>query len=152
PARVGAILLGTFGALALGLAMVGLYDVMSYAVTRRTHEIGIRMALGARRSDVLRLMVRHGMKLTSAGVVIGLLLGSGLTAVIASQLYGASAADMVTLAGMSLVLTVVALVAAGCRHAARRGSIQWRRCVMSRELEIDNWKLRIVPSRPAGEQ
>lgn len=93
---------------------------MSYAVTRRTREIGIRMALGARRSDVLRLIVRHGMKLTFVGVFIGVLFGSGLTAVIASQLYGASAADMMTLAGMSLTLTAVALVA--CWLPARRAT------------------------------
>ena len=93
---------------------------MSYAVTRRTREIGIRIALGARRSNVLRLIVRHGMKLTCAGVFIGLLLGSGLTAVIASQLYGVSTADMITLAGMSLTLTVVALLA--CWLPARRAT------------------------------
>ena len=120
PARVGAILLGIFGTLALGLAMLGLYGVMSYAVTRRTREIGIRVALGARRSDVLRLIVRQGMKLTFVGVFIGLLLGSGLTAVIATQLYGVSTADTVTLAGMSLTLTAVGLLA--CWLPARRAT------------------------------
>ena len=120
PAKVGAILLGIFGTLALGLAMLGLYGVMSYAVTRRTREIGIRVALGARRSDVLRLIVRQGMKLTFVGVFIGLLLGSGLTAVIATQLYGVSTADMVTLVGMSLTLTAVALLA--CWLPARRAT------------------------------
>ncbi len=120
PVRVGAVLLGIFGALALGLAMLGLYGVMSYAVTRRTREIGIRVALGARRSDVLRLIVRHGMKLTSIGVFIGLLLGSGVTAVIASQLYGVSPADVVTLAGVALALAGVALLS--CYLPARRGA------------------------------
>jgi predicted permease len=120
PIRVGATLLGIFGALALALATLGLYGVMSYAVTRRTREIGIRMALGARRNDVLRLIVRQGMKLTFAGVFVGLVLGSGLTAVIASQLFGVSAADVVTLTGMSLALTIVALLA--CWLPARRAA------------------------------
>jgi ABC-type antimicrobial peptide transport system permease subunit len=120
PIRVGATLLGIFGALALALATLGLYGVMSYAVTRRTREIGIRMALGARRADVLWLIVRQGMKLTFAGVFAGLLLGSGLTAVIASQLFGVSAADVVTLTGMSLALALVALLA--CWLPARRAA------------------------------
>jgi ABC-type antimicrobial peptide transport system permease subunit len=78
------------------------------------------MALGARRADVLWLIVRQGMKLTFAGVFAGLLLGSGLTAVIASQLFGVSAADVVTLTGMSLALALVALLA--CWLPARRAA------------------------------
>lgn len=120
PIRVGATLLGIFGALALALATLGLYGVMSCAVRRRTREIGIRMALGARRADVLRLIVRQGMKLTFAGVFSGLVLGSGLTAVMASQLFGVPAADVVTLTGMSLALTIVALLA--CWLPARRAA------------------------------
>jgi ABC-type antimicrobial peptide transport system permease subunit len=120
PVRIGAMMLAIFGSLALGLAMLGLYGVMSYAVTQRTREIGIRAALGARRGDVLRLIVRQGMKLTFMGVFIGLVLGSGLTAVIASQLFGVSATDVVTLTGMSLTLTSVALLA--CWLPARRAA------------------------------
>jgi predicted permease len=120
PVRIGALLLAIFGGLALGLAMLGLYGVMSYAVTQRTREIGIRAALGARRSDVLRLIMRQGMKLTFVGVFIGLVLGSGLTAVIASQLFGVSTTDVVTLTGMSLTLISVALLA--CWLPARRAA------------------------------
>jgi len=120
PVRIGAVLLGAFGVLALGLALLGLYGVMSYVVTRRTREIGIRLALGATRGAVLRLIVAQGVRLAFAGVCLGLLLGSGLVAAIASQLYGVSRADWATLAGIPLALMGVALLA--CLLPARRAS------------------------------
>ena len=100
-----------FGVLAMVLACVGLYGVMSYAVARRTNEIGIRVALGARRSDVLRLVVGHGLKLTIAGVVIGIVAALPLARLLASLLYGVKPADPLTFVVVSLVLTAVALIA-----------------------------------------
>jgi ABC-type antimicrobial peptide transport system permease subunit len=88
PVRVGAILLGIFGGLALGLASIGLYGLLAYLVCRRTHEIGVRMALGANRPDVLNVILKHGMRLTVLGIGIGLVFGFGLSILIASQLYG----------------------------------------------------------------
>jgi putative ABC transport system permease protein len=104
-------LLGTFAAIALALAAVGIYGVMSYVVTQRTREIGIRMALGARHSAVTQLIVRHGMSLAIGGLAIGTIIALALTRVLASMLYGASATDPATFAGVALLLGVVALVA-----------------------------------------
>jgi putative ABC transport system permease protein len=100
-----------FGVLAMLLACVGLYGVMSYAVARRTNEIGIRMALGARRSDVLGLVVGHGIKLTLVGVAVGIAAAFPLTRFLASLLYGVKPADPLTFFVVSLSLTVVALLA-----------------------------------------
>ena len=109
--RLIAMLSSCFGALALLLASIGLYGVMSYAVARRTNEIGIRMALGARRSDVLRLVLGHGSKLTLLGVAIGIAGALGLTRFLSSLLYGIKPTDPLTFLSVALALTGVALLA-----------------------------------------
>ncbi len=112
------VLLGTFAGLAVVLATVGIYGVMAYLVTQRTHEIGIRVALGATRGDVLGLVLGKGLALTLAGVAIGLAGALALTRFLASLLYGIKPNDIATFAGVTLLLTVVA-VAACCLPARR---------------------------------
>ncbi|MGE0130009.1 MAG: ABC transporter permease [Blastocatellales bacterium] len=113
------LLLG-FAALALTLAAVGVYGVMSYSVTQRTHELGIRLALGAQTRDVLKLVLGQGLKLVSIGVVIGLAGALAAARVLNSMLFGVSATDPATFAGISLLLVVVALLA--CWIPARRAA------------------------------
>ena len=102
---------GIFGIIALFLAAIGVYGVISYGVSQRTHEIGIRVALGAQRRDVIRLVVRHGMMLVGIGIFLGLLGAFGITRVIASFLVGISATDPVSFVSVALFLALVALVA-----------------------------------------
>ncbi|HKS41431.1 MAG TPA: ABC transporter permease [Blastocatellia bacterium] len=109
--RLNMLLLGTFGGLALVLAAVGLYGVMSYSVTQRTREIGIRMALGANSKDVMKLVVGQGVMLTLIGVAVGLGAAVGLTRLMSSLLYGVSATDAVTFIAISVLLTGVASLA-----------------------------------------
>jgi putative ABC transport system permease protein len=109
--RFSMVLLGVFAALALLLASVGIYGVMSYSVAQRTREIGIRMALGARRADVLQMTVRQGLKLVGAGMILGLGAAFLLTRVMATLLYGISATDPMTFIGISVVLLAVAILA-----------------------------------------
>jgi predicted permease len=116
--RLSMILLGIFAALALMLACVGIYGVISYLVGQRTREIGVRMALGAQRSDVLRLVVGHGTKMALIGVAIGLAAALGLTRLMANQLFGVSAYDPLTFAAVAVLLIIVA--AAACYIPARR--------------------------------
>jgi putative ABC transport system permease protein len=109
--RFSMFLLGVFAALALLLAAVGIYGVMSYAVTQRTHEVGIRMALGAQQSDVLALVVKQGMLMTLIGVGIGLVGAFVATQIMTSLLFGVGTHDPLTFAGISLLLGSVALIA-----------------------------------------
>jgi putative ABC transport system permease protein len=110
-ARMGAVLLAIFGLLALLLAAVGLYGVMSYTVARRTREIGIRMALGAQTGNVLRLVLKEGMALVGGGVAVGLIVAAAVTRLLASFLYGVSPLDAATFAAIPLVLALAALLA-----------------------------------------
>jgi predicted permease len=118
--RLNVILLATFAGLALLLGAIGIYGVQSYAVRQRVREIGIRIALGAQRSDVLRLVLGQGLKLALIGICIGLAASFELTRFMASQLYGLSATDPLTFAGVAIVLAFVALAA--CYIPARRAT------------------------------
>jgi putative ABC transport system permease protein len=120
PRRFNMMLLGIFAGVAVVLAAVGLYGVMSYSVTWRTHEIGVRMALGAKRADVLRLVVRQGMIMALIGLGIGLIGALSLSRVMRSMLHGVSPTDPLTFAGVSIVLLGVALLA--CLIPARRAT------------------------------
>jgi putative ABC transport system permease protein len=120
PLRMGAVLAGVQGLLGLFLAAMGIYGVVSYAVSRRTHEIGVRMALGAQRSDILRLVVRGGLTLTLIGLAIGLLISLGLTAILAKVLYGLTPAATPVFTAVVGLLAGVALLA--CYLPARRAA------------------------------
>ncbi len=116
--RITLVLLGLFSALALVLAAIGIYGVISYSVAQRTHEIGIRMALGAQHKDVLHMILRQGVKIAIAGVAIGVVVSLGLTQLMSSLLFSVSAADPLTFAGVAILLVLVAMLA--CYIPARR--------------------------------
>lgn len=109
--RFSMILLNTFAAVALLLASIGLYGVISYLVGQRTQELGIRLALGAQRHDVLRLVLSQGMKMALSGVALGLIAALGLTRLLATLLYGVSATDPITFAVIAVLLGLIALLA-----------------------------------------
>jgi ABC-type antimicrobial peptide transport system permease subunit len=111
PTRAGAALLGAFGVLALLLAAVGLYGVIAYAVSRRTREVGLRMAMGARGSDVVRMVLSSGMRLTLVGVALGAVLSAGVAKVLEAYLYGVSSIDPIAYAAAVFVLVAVAAAA-----------------------------------------
>jgi putative ABC transport system permease protein len=121
PRRFVMILLSLFAGIALSLATVGVYGLLQYSTAQQTHDIGIRMALGARKADILRAVVAHGLKLTLIGIVIGLAGAVVLTRVISSFLYGVTRTDPVTFVCVSLILAGVALLASylPARRAAR---------------------------------
>jgi putative ABC transport system permease protein len=118
--RFNTLLLGIFSALALILATIGIYGVMSYAVRQRRHEIGVRMALGAQNIDVVWLFVRQGLKLTLLGIAIGLASAYGLTRLMTNLLFNVSATDPLTFAAITALLLVIGLLA--CYLPARRAT------------------------------
>ena len=118
--RVAFLTLDAFAFLALALAAIGIYGVTSYAVMQRIHELGVRVALGAQRSDILGMVVLSGIKLVGAGVLIGMLASFGLTRLMATLLFGVSASDPLTFAGVAVLLFAVALLA--CYIPARRAA------------------------------
>jgi len=120
PRRLSLLLLATFAVTALLLAGVGIYGVLAYSVTQRTHEIGIRMALGARGADVLVMVLRQGLRLVLAGAALGVAAAFGLTRLMSSLLFGVSPTDPATLGAVCVILVGVALLA--CLVPARRAS------------------------------
>jgi len=113
-------LLAAFSGLALLLAAIGIYSVLSYSVRRRVREIGVRMALGADRGDVLRMILGQGARLAFIGAGIGILAAFGLTRLMASQLFGVTATDPITFLCVAILIVLVALVA--CYVPARRAT------------------------------
>jgi ABC-type antimicrobial peptide transport system permease subunit len=118
--RFTMLVLGVFAALALVLACVGIYGVIAYSVTQRTQEFGIRMALGANRHDVFRLVLGQGTRLTLLGIGLGIVAALIVTRLMATLLYGISATDPLTFAAVALLLALVALAA--CYIPARRAT------------------------------
>jgi putative ABC transport system permease protein len=118
--RFQTLLLTLFATLALVLACIGLYGVISYMVAQRTHEIGVRMALGAQAGDVLTLVIRQGMLLAGVGLIVGIAIGSAVTRVLSDMLYGVSARDPLTFVGVPVLLLLVAFLA--CYIPARRAT------------------------------
>jgi predicted permease len=118
PRRIGMDLLAAFAGLALLLASIGVYGVLAYSISRRTNEIGIRLALGARKANILGMVVGYGMKLALAGIAIGLMASFALTRLMKSLLFGVSATDPLTFAVITIVLAAVTLLA--CYIPARR--------------------------------
>lgn len=118
--RYQTILLSLSGIIALVLAAIGVYGVISYTVAQRTHEIGIRMALGAPRDEILKMVIGQGLRLTLIGGVIGITAAFGLTRFLSSLLYGVKPTDALTFAAVSLILIAVALLA--CYFPARRAA------------------------------
>lgn len=121
PRRFNLFLLGTFAATALLLALVGIYGVIAYSVTQRTHEIGVRTALGAQRSQIVRMVVRQGMSIVLAGIAAGLGAAFGLTRLMASLLFEVKPTDPPTFAAVTLILIATAWAASWipARKAAR---------------------------------
>jgi putative ABC transport system permease protein len=120
PERLNLTLMSIFAGIALVLAIVGIYGVMSYSVTQRTHEIGIRMAIGARPGDVFRMVLGQGMKLTLIGVGVGLVGAFALTRLMTSMLFGVAATDKATFASIAVLITLVAFLA--CYLPGRRAT------------------------------
>jgi ABC-type antimicrobial peptide transport system permease subunit len=118
--RLASTLVALFGLLALVLASIGLYGVMAWMVSRRTREVGIRMALGAQAGDVLMLVIKHGMFLTISGIALGIAAAFVSTRLIKSQLYQVSTTDPLTFVVISTVLALVSLLA--CYIPARRAT------------------------------
>ena len=119
--RFYAVLVGTFACIAAALAAVGIYGMLSFAVAQRTHEIGVRVALGAQRGQVVRLVMRRGMLLTGFGIALGTAGALALTRVFSSMLFGLTALDPSTYVGVAAFFTAVALAAAylPARRASR---------------------------------
>ncbi len=118
--RFSMVLLGTFAALALAMSCIGIYGVIAFLAGQRTHEIGIRLALGAEQRDVLRMVLAKGAKLALVGVAIGVVAAFGLTRLMANMLFGVSAHDPLSFAGVAGLLILVALAA--CYIPARRAA------------------------------
>ena len=118
--RFNLVIIGVFAVVALLLAVTGIYGVMSYVVTQRTQEIGIRMALGASVTDILKLTMARGLKLVAMGLVIGVVGALALTRLLATLLFDISASDPLTFAAVAIVLASVAMVA--CYIPARRAT------------------------------
>ena len=120
PAMVAALLVSAFGLLGLALTIIGLYGVLSYSVSQQTGEIGLRIAMGATRNDILRMVLRSGMKLTAVGVVIGLIVSVAAGRLVVGLLHNVSAIDPVSFVAIPPILALVSLLA--CWIPARRAT------------------------------